>query len=253
MLVSMPDDESLSDLDNAESIQKSRFPTTQWTHIHNLRGDSRDAAMNHICRTYWFPLYVSARYQGMTPQDAEDTIQEFMMRMIEQNGFIKASAERGRLRNFLYASLKNFISNRRRKGAAVKAGGGTQNFLSINIDNAESLYHDIAEKSSCIDRAYAFAWAQEMIRICMSRLRDMAKTRGQEELFELMTPFLLQESDLTIVQLASRKGLSPENLRVYLHRMRLEFRNELHRQVSSTVEDQSQVADEIRELMGALS
>ena len=79
------------------------FRTTRWTTIS--RAGKRDGsaesekALERLCRTYWYPLYVFLRRQGKSPQDAEDLTQAFFGHMLENNALGTARPERGRFRN----------------------------------------------------------------------------------------------------------------------------------------------------------
>jgi hypothetical protein len=51
------------------------FATTHWSLVLRAREkDSPDsqAALEHLCRTYWPPLYAYVRRQGFSTNDAED-------------------------------------------------------------------------------------------------------------------------------------------------------------------------------------
>ena len=90
------------------------FATTHWTVV--LAAGKRhtpqsDAALEQLCQTYWFPLYAYVRRRGHTKEDAEDLTQAFFARFLEKNYLDGLSAERGRFRAFLLASLKHFLAN----------------------------------------------------------------------------------------------------------------------------------------------
>ena len=50
------------------------------------RGSSQEAevALEELCSTYWFPLYVYVRRQTATREDAEDLTQAFFARFLEK-------------------------------------------------------------------------------------------------------------------------------------------------------------------------
>ena len=90
------------------------FATTHWTAVVAAGGaDSQEAgrALEELCRAYWYPLYAYIRRQGRTREDAEDLTQGFFERFLDGNPFAGVSAERGRFRAFLLASLKHFLAN----------------------------------------------------------------------------------------------------------------------------------------------
>src|SRR5271167_2925354 len=85
------------------------FPTTQWSMVlHAGAGENADtqahAAMEKLCRQYWYPLYAFVRRQGRAHHEAEDCTQEFLARLLASDGVARARPERGRFRTFLLAS-----------------------------------------------------------------------------------------------------------------------------------------------------
>src|SRR5438034_4452724 len=90
------------------------FRTTRWTTINRAGRQDGSAeserALEKLCRTYWYPLYVFLRRQGKSPQDAEDLTQSFFGHMLENNALRTARPERGRFRTFLLSSLKHFVT-----------------------------------------------------------------------------------------------------------------------------------------------
>mgnify|MGYP003577388148 CR=1 FL=1 len=59
------------------------------------------AALDELCRAYWFPLYVYVRRRGTSPEDAEDLTQGYFAALIER-GYL-SQADRGRGRRLVVA------------------------------------------------------------------------------------------------------------------------------------------------------
>src|SRR5437868_8435622 len=116
----------------------SVFATTHWS-VVLAAGDPASpqatAALETLCRAYWYPLYAYVRRSGHSPQDAEDLTQEFFSRLLEKNSFAQAARERGRFRSFLLTSLNNFLTNEYHRSARLKRGGGQ---VTISLDGAEA-------------------------------------------------------------------------------------------------------------------
>jgi len=69
------------------------------------------AALETLCRTYWYPLYAYVRRQGHSPPDAQDLTQEFFARLLQKDYLKAAAQEKGRFRTFLIVALKRFLAN----------------------------------------------------------------------------------------------------------------------------------------------
>ncbi|MCZ7635084.1 MAG: hypothetical protein M5U12_02865 [Verrucomicrobia bacterium] len=63
------------------SAHPAWFTTTHWSvvldagHSEPLRAR---AALEQLCRPYWYPLYAFARRRGQSEHDAQDLVQEAM-------------------------------------------------------------------------------------------------------------------------------------------------------------------------------
>src|SRR5512146_2469087 len=90
------------------------FVTTHWSVVLSARApDSPQsaAALETLCRTYWYPLYAYARRQGRSPQDAQDLTEGFFTRVLEKDYLQAAEREKGRFRTFLLVAFKRFLAN----------------------------------------------------------------------------------------------------------------------------------------------
>jgi DNA-directed RNA polymerase specialized sigma24 family protein len=71
----------------SEPSPTSRFPTTCWSRIV-AAGDpaapAARAALEGLCRDYWFPLYAFVRHRGHPPDAAEDLVQGFLADLLER-------------------------------------------------------------------------------------------------------------------------------------------------------------------------
>jgi RNA polymerase sigma-70 factor (ECF subfamily) len=67
--------------------------------------EEADEALEKLCRTYWYPLYVFLRRTGCTPHDAEDLTQAFFERVLERDYLHAVDRSRGKFRTFLLTTL----------------------------------------------------------------------------------------------------------------------------------------------------
>src|SRR5438093_11301259 len=102
------------------------FVTTQWSVVLTAQGRSpaADEALEKLCRTYWWPLYGFVRREGYKPEEAQDLTQAFFARLLERRDLETVRQERGRLRSYLLASIRNFLSKARHREMTVKRGEG---------------------------------------------------------------------------------------------------------------------------------
>src|SRR5205814_8911312 len=100
--------------------------TTHWSVVLTAQGESEAAqeALERLCRIYWWPLYGFVRRQGYTPEEAQDFTQDFFALLLERKDLDAVRQEKGRLRSYLLASLKNFLAKAHRRAMAIKRGEG---------------------------------------------------------------------------------------------------------------------------------
>src|SRR5947199_10373538 len=102
------------------------FTTTQWSVVLTTQGASpaADEALAKLCRTYWWPLYGFVRRQGYSPEEAQDLTQGFFAMLLERRDLDAVRREKGRLRSYLLAALKNFLGKAHRRAMTIKRGEG---------------------------------------------------------------------------------------------------------------------------------
>src|SRR5512135_2905108 len=103
----------------------SLFLTTHWSVVLAAKDKSSPesaAALEVLCRAYWYPLYAYVRRQGHSPADAQDLTQDFFARFLEKQYFKLADPARGRFRTFLLTALKHFLANEWKKSQRQKRG-----------------------------------------------------------------------------------------------------------------------------------
>ena len=63
------------------------FATTRWTLVAACQGPAAgaDAALESLCRSYWYPIYAYVRRSGFAPADAQDIVQSFFLRLLEKS------------------------------------------------------------------------------------------------------------------------------------------------------------------------
>ncbi|MBI5091715.1 MAG: sigma-70 family RNA polymerase sigma factor [Candidatus Hydrogenedentes bacterium] len=65
-----------------------RFVSTHWTVVLSACAPGSPhaaAALESLCRAYWYPLYAYVRRRGHTTADAQDLTQEFFAQLLEHN------------------------------------------------------------------------------------------------------------------------------------------------------------------------
>lgn len=162
------------------------FSATRWSLVLRAKGDSSDAhqALEVLCQTYWYPVYGFARFWGLSPHDAEDSTQGFFQRLLTNRSLDTVAEDRGKLRAFLLASMKNYLHSRSREDKALKRGGG-QKLLSIDQVWAEGTLGDtLADKKEAPEAAFDRHWAFSLLNAISRRLEAHYEKIGKRDLYE---------------------------------------------------------------------
>src|ERR1051326_4055812 len=221
-----------------------QFQTTQWGLIMMASGEHADAAreaLEQLCRIYWYPIYAFVRRQGQSVENAQDLTQEFFVRVLQGNYFQGADPQRGRLRSFLLASLKNFLVNEWEKACTAKRGGNHFIF-SWDERNAEGRYLSEPVEGLTPERIYEKRWAVTLLEQTLGRLRSEYQSEEKELLFESLKPYVWGEAVTGgYASIADRLGLTDGALRTAMHRLRERYRQLLRAEVASTVAKPSEI------------
>ncbi len=227
------------------------FGSTDWSLVLSAKkSDDQGAALNKLCRIYWRPVYVFIRRQGLPEHDAEDATQEFFAYILERAWLDRVGEERGSFRGFLYALLRNFLSNRRRTAQAQKRGGGGQVIPLALAEERPELENLVARE---LDPAASYdqAWAISVRRVALDRLASEQEGSAR---FTALRPFLVHPpSSADYDQLARTLGQNRNQIAVALHRLSQRYSELIRTAVRSTLEDLARVEPELRALIDALS
>ena len=242
--------------DSAPSVEgPSLFVTTHWSVVLAARDKSLPdsaAALEALCRAYWYPLYAFVRRQGHAACDAQDLTQEFFARLLAKDYLAAAAQEKGRFRTFLRVALKRFLANEWDRARRLKRGGG-QALLSLDTAIGEERYQ--AERGDALppDRLYERRWAMTLLEQTLGRLRAEYEAAGKAAEFEQLKGVLMAErGTIDYGALAATLGLSEGAARVAVHRLRKRFRALFRAEVADTVSGPGEVESELRYLVGIL-
>ena len=136
------------------------FPTTRWSVVRRAVGADGAAepqALAALCAAYWYPLYAYVRRSGYSPHDAEDLTQSFFAQLLERNILADADPAKGKLRTFLLACVKHFLTNARIRALAKKRGAGL--LVSLDAATAEERYSAEPADDLSPDRLFQRRWA----------------------------------------------------------------------------------------------
>src|SRR5216110_2801144 len=252
----MPVEDQASGNGMAPSIQNGAAPftTTHWSVVLEEQGESPAAqeALEKLCRTYWRPIYVFVRRQGVGAEDAEDLTQGFFALLLERKDLNSVRKEKGRLRSYLLTSVKHFLASEQRRAMAVKRGKGQRVVALEGLSAAERTQIEPADSLSA-DRLYERRWAWTLMEQVLLRLKDEYHTAGNAALFDWLKQLLPDEPGApSRAEIAAHLGMTENAVRQALYRFPHRYQVLLREEISHTVAIASDIEDELRHLISVL-
>ncbi|MDR3377861.1 MAG: hypothetical protein P4M10_04195, partial [Verrucomicrobiae bacterium] len=142
-----------------EPSRSSIFPRTDWADLGKA-AQAEPAPLDRLIRLYWQPLriYLVTTFPSLRDQ-ADLLLQDFAEDKLLQEGWLhKADQARGRFRDFLKISLRNFVLNR----LSLKEARNPPVPL-------EDLEHELPQPEAASE-AFDLAWARAVLSEALRRM-----------------------------------------------------------------------------------
>jgi RNA polymerase sigma-70 factor (ECF subfamily) len=233
-----------------------RFPTTCWSRVARA-GDPADpearAALEGLCRDYWYPLYAFVRRRGLDPEEASDVIQGFFTDVLDRGALTGVDPDRGRFRAFLRGACSHYLAHHRAHDRALKRGGG-RTPIPIDLLDAEGRYGREPVHELTADRLFERRWAVALLERVLAQLAAEAAATSKPGLFDRLRPMLEGDNPAeSYREVASALGMTEGAVKAAAHRLRARYRALLRAEVARTVVEEADVDGELGELITALA
>ena len=244
------------DHDTSAGDRAKWFATTHWSVILTAgqnESQEADAALEKLCRTYWYPLYAFIRRQGHSPHDAQDLTQGFFALLLEKDFVTLADREKGKFRSFLLTALNHYLGDQRDRANAIKRGGGKV-MVSLEEQTAEGRWSQEPATNLSPEMEYEKLWAVTVLQQALIHLRDESDKAGRDQTFEELKPFLEGEArpgDYAAV--AAKLGMTANSVAVAVHRLRQRYRELVRAEIAHTVASAEEIEEELRHLFAVLA
>lgn len=232
------------------------FRTTHWSAVLLAGRDSEPdarAALEDLCRTYWYPLYVFVRRKGHAHADAQDLVQGFFGQLLERRDLAGVHPDKGRFRTFLLSALGHFLANEWHRTKALKRGGNLQ-FVPLETGDPENRFQREPATADSPEAGYDRAWAEQVLRSVLTRLRAENEREGGAERFEALKGFLLGDrGGEPYAAVAERLGTTESGIKSAVHRLRQRLRELFREEIARTVATETEIEDELRHLIRTMT
>ena len=232
------------------------FTTTHWSVVlaaGQRHSEQADEALETLCRSYWYPIYVFLRRSGWPPHDAEDLTQAFFERVLEKDYLRAVDRSKGKFRSFLLAMLRHFMANYRRDARTIKRGG-QYNLISLDDVSLEEQYARSGFADTTPERSFERQWALTLLDQVVQRLRHEFRAVEKESLFDELKVFLTGDrTEIRYADLAAKLDTTEAALKMTVSRMRQRYGQLLRAEIAKTVSGPGEVEEELKALFAALS
>jgi RNA polymerase sigma-70 factor (ECF subfamily) len=231
------------------------FVTTHWSVVlaaGQQHSPQAAAALETLCRSYWYPLYAYVRRRGFEAEDARDLTQEFFAQLLRKNYPARANPAKGRFRTFLLHALNQFLVDQRERASTLKRGGG-QIFLSLDEEQPEERYRLEIPDEVTPEKLFERRWAQSVLDQALDRLRGEYVDSGKEKDYEVLRSFEPgEQGTLPYAEAAVRLRVSESAVKSMIHRLRLRHRELVREVIAHTVPTVAEIEEELQHLVAVL-
>ena len=239
---------------------KEGFQTTNWSEIFDAGTEDdirRNTIIDALLRRYWKPVYCYIRRKGYNNEQAKDLTQAFFHEVVLNGNLIRqADQTKGRFRTFLLTALDHYLIDvhRREKAKKHAPSGG---FVALEGGDFSSL--TTAHSRMSPDQIFNYIWATEIIGQVISQVKKECCDTGKETHWhvfhaKIISPIIDNRAGPSLKELCDRHGIDSEakasNMIVTVKRC---FRRVLEDQLGRSVREDSEIEDEINELLEIIS
>jgi len=239
--------------------EKGSFETTRWTQIEKAKTHDlqrRQASVNNLMSRYWKPVYCYLRHKGYSNEDAKDLTQGFFFEIVFGRELIqKAEKTKGRFRTFLLTALDRYTTSEYRKETAKKR---LPEYGLMQLDDAVISNLPVAESETTPEQEFDRAWARNLLDQVLTNMREEYYNEGRITHWEVlqdtvMAPILENVEAPSLAELCKKYDIdSKKKVSNIMVRVRIRFHNALRNHMRQFVQSDSEVDDEIRDLIEIL-
>ncbi|MDB5348939.1 MAG: hypothetical protein JWN86_186 [Planctomycetota bacterium] len=232
-----------------------RFPSTIWPQVANagspVTPEARDSLAT-LCEIYWQPIHALIRRHWHPADEALDLTQLFFIALLEKETLAQANRERGRFRDFLRKVCLNFLKDENRRRQATVHGGNIS-YVSVDSWDAEGLHRFEPVDLMTPDRLFERDWALTLLKRSLDKLAKEYAESNRARIFEEFKIVLTEgRGAVRRSVLAERLGMTENAVHQATSRLRVRYREILLEEITGTLDDPSQVDEEIRFLFDAV-
>ncbi|HXX93247.1 MAG TPA: sigma-70 family RNA polymerase sigma factor [Planctomycetota bacterium] len=215
---------------------RHEFSTTRWNLVR-LAADRE--VLDNLIQIYWKPLYFFVRRKGYDNETAKDVIQDYLVHLIERDGFVRADPGRGKFRSYLLAGLTNHLKDWT-KSAHRQKRRPPKGTLPLDFDRGEREYSAVDRSSQSPEGVLDRAWARSLLE---RSIAQMDASPAHRQAFEL---WFANEDFKSI---SAKTGLTEPAAKSAVHRLRGELRQIVTDHLRKSTGGEEELRQELAEFL----
>ena len=231
------------------------FAETRWSLVlrAGVETEKGREALNSLCHEYEAPLRDYLRNSGYNESIASDFLQSFFLKLLERRFLASVDPQKGRFRNFLIVALKRSVANDLRDARTLRRGGSA-NVVSLDSRTPSDKPIEVETHNLRPDTVFHRRWAIHLLQSAVDAVETKYRRAGKYAVFEALYPAIAWNSgSIDRTEVAELLGVTQNNLRVLVHRIRNDFRVAVRAEVLDTLSDPNDLDAELRDLAMALN
>jgi RNA polymerase sigma factor (sigma-70 family) len=243
-MMSAPHSEEDFDRPESSTGKRDLFPETQWSVVRKARtehaGRARQA-LDQLYKAYWPALYVMARGQGLSAEDAEDAVQDlFATRILAGSLLDNADPAHGRFRVLVKTALERTLIDGWRRDRAGKRD--VRKAVSLESQEGESLFQSLPARGLGPEELADRAWVEQVLSRSLECTRE---AHGPVEVGIFEQVYWSKPGTPDWSDVAQRLGILLESLQRRVQRVLKTFRAAVRAEVRETVENADAFEEEL--------
>lgn len=236
------------------------FQTTHWSEIFNAKTTDdvrRKAIIDTLLSRYWKPVYCHIRRKRYDNEQAKDLTQGFFQEVVLNSNLIRqADQTKGRFRTFLLTALNHYLIDVHRK---EKAKRHMPKGRLVPLEGSDLANLAVAQSSMTPDQLFNYVWATEIIdQVILQVKKECCSTNKEKhwKIFDakILCPIINNTASPSLKKLCDKYGVENEakasNMIITVKRC---FRRALEDQLRRFVRADSEIEDELNELLGIIA
>jgi RNA polymerase sigma factor (sigma-70 family) len=195
---------------------KDDLMPTRWTLIGRLKNWDDQESWREFFDTYWKLIYGVARRAGLSPQDAQDVVQETVVSVCKAIDRFRADPQRGSFKGWLLTITRSRIidlQRKRQREAAVTVPAPPASTRSTALEDRL-----VDPSGNGFDSLWNAEWERNLISLALERLERTTSARH----YQIFLLHVIKQHSAEKV--AKATGVPTNQIYLIKHRLTPEFR-----------------------------